>query len=266
MLTFQATRNFLIYLSLLIPFTSEAKIVETARVADVLPYIDEETWFLIDLDNTLFEAKQSLGHADWFYDELQVRMQKGMSRDEAIKDAYPGWIKTQAVCPVKPLEENFIPLLLSLQNRGVVVMGLTHRQPFVAESTVRQVKSLGLDFKRSAPAVGTIACCSVTPIQYLEGILFVGDYNKKGDIFLPFLSAAGSKPGKIVFIDDKRKNVDELENALQNSGIEYVGIHYTAIDSGPKVYSREIAEFQLRFLDRIMSNEAAVLLMEAGLE
>lgn len=103
MITLHITRNLLIFLSLLFSFLGEAKIVETARVADVLPFIDEGTWFLIDLDNTLFEAKQSLGHADWFYDELQARMQKGMSRDEAIRDAYPGWIKTQAVCLVKPL-------------------------------------------------------------------------------------------------------------------------------------------------------------------
>ncbi len=32
------------------------------------------------------------------------------------------------------------------------------------------------------------------------------------------------------------------------------------------VYSREVAEFQYKFLDKIMSNEAAAVLMEHGLE
>lgn len=47
-----------------------AKIIETAHIADAIPYIDEETWFLVDLDNTMFESKQALGHANWFYDEI----------------------------------------------------------------------------------------------------------------------------------------------------------------------------------------------------
>src|ERR1700687_104697 len=111
-------RLLLILTTLLLPLVSEAKIIETAHVADAIQFIDKDTWFLVDLDNTMFEAKQALGHANWFYDEMQQRLQKGMSREEAIKDAYPGWIKTQAVCPVKPLEENFVPTLLSLQNLG----------------------------------------------------------------------------------------------------------------------------------------------------
>ena len=69
----------------------------------------------------------------------------------------------------------------------------------------------------------------------------------------------------MVFIDDKRKNVDELE-LLAEQGIEYVGVHYTAIEKSPPVYSRELANFQYKFLEQIMSNYAALLLMEQGLD
>lgn len=175
-----------IYFTLLLPLIGEAKIIETAHIADAISYIDKETWFLVDLDNTMFEAKQALGHANWFYDEMQQRLQKGMSREEAIKDAYPGWIKTQAVCPVKPLENDFVPTLLSLQNLGTVIMGLTHRQPSVANSTIQLVTSLGFDFTKTAPSKDSFTIPATTPTLYLQGILFVGDYNKKGDVFLPF--------------------------------------------------------------------------------
>jgi hypothetical protein len=243
----------------------EARIIETKQIKDVLPLIDEDTWFLVDLDNCMFEAAQALGHANWFYDELQQRMQKGMSRDEAINDAYPHWIKTQRVCKVKSLDENFVPTLLSLQNKGVTIMGLTHRQPSVADSTARQVGSLGFDFLTTAPSRDSFAIPSKTPTLYFQGILFVGDYNKKIDVFESFLSIIKQSPRKIVFIDDKRKNVDELE-ALTKKGIEYIGIHYTAIEDAKPVYIREVAEFQYKFLDKIMSNEAALMLMENGLE
>jgi hypothetical protein len=243
----------------------EAKILETKHVEEILPLIDEDTWFLVDLDNCMFQGEQALGHANWFYDQLQQRMEQGMNREEAIADFYPDWIKTQKVCRVKPLEESFIPMLLALQSKNIAIMGLTHRQPFVADSTVRQVLSLGFDFLATAPSKESFVIPSKTPTLYSQGILFVGDYNKKIDIFEPFLSLIKKRPKKVVFIDDKRKNVEELES-LAKQDIEYIGVHYTAIEHSKPVYFREIAEFQYKFLDQILSNEAALLLMERGLE
>lgn len=259
-------RLFFTLATLLLPLVGEARIIETAHVADVIQFIDEDTWFLVDLDNTMFEAKQALGHANWFYDEMQKRLQNGMSREEAIRDSYPGWIKTQQVCSVKPLEEDFVPSLIRLQSQGITVMGLTHRQPSVAQSTVRQVASLGFDFITTAPSKDSFVVPADSPTLYLQGILFVSDYNKKGDVFMPFLSKINKSPKKVVFIDDKRKNVEELEQTLAKYKIEYVGIYYTAIEHAKPVYSRELAEYQYKFLDKIMSNEAASLLMQHGLE
>lgn len=243
----------------------EAKILETKHIEEILPLIDEDTWFLVDLDNCMFQGAQALGHANWFYDQLQRRIEKGMSRDEAIADAYPDWIKTQKACRVKPLEESFVPVLLLLQSKKTTIMGLTHRQPSVADSTARQVNSLGFDFSTTAPSKDSFVVPAKTPTLYFQGILFVGDYNKKIDIFETFLSLIKKCPKKIVFIDDKRKNVEELEN-LTNYGIEYIGVHYTAIEDSKPVYFPEVAEFQYKFLDQILSNEAALLLMEKGLE
>lgn len=260
-------KKLILSLSILaVPFFSEARIIETAHIADALPFIDEDTWFLVDLDNTMYEAKQALGHTLWFYDVLQEKMQKGMTRDEGIRDTYPDWIKTQRVCAVQPLEEDFIPSLISLQNRGIVVMGLTHRQPSVASSTLLQVGSLGFDFEKTAPSKDSFVVPSKHATLYVGGILFVSDYNKKGDILIPFLSMIKQMPKKVVFIDDKRKNVEELEVEMAKLGVDYVGVYYSAIDHAKPVYSRELADFQYQFLDKIMSNEAAMLLMEKGLE
>lgn len=88
----------------LLPVIGEARIIETAHIADAVPFIDEETWFLVDLDNTMFEGKQALGHTDWLYDERRKREQNGMTPEEAVQNSYPDWIRTQEICPVQPLE------------------------------------------------------------------------------------------------------------------------------------------------------------------
>lgn len=255
--------GFIFLIFCLVPL--EAKIIETNHMQDVLPLIDENTWFLVDLDNCMFEGAQALGHANWFYDEVQQRMQKGMGREEAINDAYPHWVKVQKACKVKTLEDNFVPTLLLLQSKGITIMGVTHRQPSVADSTIKQVNSLGFDFLITAPCKDSFIVPAKTATLYFQGILFVGDYNKKIDIFELFLSIIKQNPRKIVFIDDKRKNLEELES-LTEQGVDYIGVHYTAIENAKPVYVREIAEFQYKFLDKIMSNEAALLLMENGLE
>lgn len=221
--------------------------IKTPHVEDILPLIDNDTWFFVDLDNCMFEAAQALGHANWFYDEVQRRVQNGMTRDEAIRDAYPAWIETQKICSVKPLEENFIPILSMLQEKGIVMMGLTHRQPLVADATIRQVNSLGFDFSKTSPPLqNEFVSSSQTPSIYSQGILFVGDYNQKIDALTSFFSATDQKPKKVVFIDDNPKNIAELEN-LNALGIGYHGVHYTAIEHKPPVYIPEIAQFQFNF-------------------
>ena len=178
--------------------------METRYIEDVLPLIDNETWFLVDLDNTTFEGKQALGHTEWFYDRANEKIRKGMTLEEATRECYPEWIEVQKVCAVKPIEKAFIPSVILLQNQGIVVMGLTHRQPSIADSTTRQVRSLGFTFLPTAPVKSTFPVPSSTPTLYTQGILFTGEYNKKGEIFIRFLSLINQKPKKVVFIDDRK--------------------------------------------------------------
>src|SRR5271156_4602935 len=136
-----------LFFVLFLQLAGEARIIETTQIAEVIPFVDEETWFLIDLDNTLFEGKQALGHTEWFYDKAYEKMRnQGVTLEEATRECYPEWIEIQKRCEVKPIEDSFVPSLILLQNRGVVIMGLTHRQPSLTDATLRQVNSLGFNF------------------------------------------------------------------------------------------------------------------------
>lgn len=248
------------------PFVNEAKIIETTTIETVFPLVDEDTWLVVDLDNTVFEGKQALGHTEWFYDKAYALMEEGLTLEEATRECYPEWIEIQKVCPVKPVEAAFITALKSAQQRQIITMGLTHRQPSLADSTIDQLNSLDWSFQPTAPATNTFVVPSLTPTIYKEGVLFTGEYNKKGEIFIRFLSVIGQKPKKMIFVDDKRSHVEDVEKAVIEQGIECIGVHYRAIEHAEKVYYPEIAEFQRKFLKTIMSNEAALLLMQNGLE
>ena len=57
-----------------------------------------------------------------------------------------------------------------------------------------------------------------------------------------------------------------MQTHIANYGIEYIGMHYTAIEHAKPVYVREIAEFQYKIMNQIIGNEAALILMEHGVE
>jgi len=240
-------------------FALNAEVISLNRIADLPFNRHERCWLLVDLDNCLFESKQALGHANWFYDLVHDREALGMSQQEAIKDAYPLWIMVQERCQVQPIEKDFVTLIQNLQQRGIVVMGLTHRQPSVASATLQQVRSLGLDLTLTAPEIQP-CITSNGPTLFCNGILFVGDYNKKSCVLSQFLKQIKEMPHHIVFIDDKKYNVSELEPMLCDLGIEYLGIHYTAIDIKPPIYDRHLADVQFYYFQRILSNAEAKLL------
>lgn len=223
------------------------EVIEIQTVKDIHYDWKSDVWFLVDLDNCLFEAKQAYGHADWFYDLLEQRINKGMTKTEAIHDAYPHWIEAQKNCEVQAIELDFVLLIQELQKSGVKVMGLTHRQPSVASSTLRQVHSLGLDFRMTTPNDMTGFSVNINgPSIFENGILFVGDYNSKSEVLSEFFNQAGIRPSRVVFIDDKRKNVDELDSLFGELKVDYLGIHYTAINQKSRVYNPKLVEMYTR--------------------
>lgn len=91
----------------------------------------------------------------------------------------------------------------------------------------------------------------------MKRLLFVRDCQRKIDIFLTFLSMIDQMPKKVVFLDDKRKNVEELEPVLAEMGIRYIAHKHVE-----RVYFPELAAIQYQHLNTILSNEAARLLMQ----
>jgi FMN phosphatase YigB (HAD superfamily) len=240
-----------------------SEIYTSSKITEVKNlFHQDDLWILIDLDNCLFESKQALGHVLWYYDLLDEKLQEGMSKEDAIALLYPEWIKTQAVCPIKPLETCFISLIKELQSKGAIVMGLTHRLPSVAKASIKQVASLGIDFSNSSAWHEEFSPKASYPTLYSQGIIFVNDNNCKGEVFSSFLDHVQLKPRNVLFIDDKLENVEAVEKVLQEMDINYTGIHYTAYKESPPVYFRELADFQYQFLDSILSNEEASLLMQ----
>jgi hypothetical protein len=65
-------------------------------------------------------------------------------------------------------------------------------------------------------------------IEFIKGVVFTNE-SPKGEALKAFLRYTSIKPKKIVFVDDLIENIESVEIEARNSGIQFIGIEYTAI-------------------------------------
>jgi 5S rRNA maturation endonuclease (ribonuclease M5) len=76
---------------------------------------------------------------------------------------------------------------------------------------------------------------------YKKGIIFC-DLNHKGSMMVEFLKQIKYKPKKIIFVDDKMRNVINVEEAAKKLGIECIAIHYIYLADSNKTFDPELTE------------------------
>ena len=69
-------------------------------------------------------------------------------------------------------------------------------------------------------------------------------------------------PKKVVFIDDRKKNLQRAASALQEMDIPFVGLWYRATKS--LSFRQDLADVQLRVFQSLLSDEEAQKLIDAG--
>lgn len=173
------------------------------------------------------------------------------------------------------LEQRTAQLIKELQNQKVKTIALTASNTgrvgilkSVEDSRIALLKSLGVDFdhpfstndlvfnelkrKKGAPT-------------YKQGIIFSSDAGK-GKALLAFLDRVNFKPKKVLMVDDKIKNLIDVEKALLSRGITFIGYEYTKAKTAPCTATDEEINLQLLVLKKekrwIDESEAKKLLLE----
>ncbi|MDR2737544.1 MAG: DUF2608 domain-containing protein [Puniceicoccales bacterium] len=117
---------------------------------------------------------------------------------------------------------------------------------------VETLRSLGYNFRKFWPRLRdrcfTEFDCRYPP-AYSSGVVCCGN-TPKGASLEAFLGHANVRPGKVVFIDDKIENVEDVGATCKRNGIEFSGIEYhgakNSESQGP--FSEKILEYQLATL------------------
>jgi len=220
---------------------------------------DPNCLVLVDLDNCLMESTTCFGHGKWFEYHYQKMKEEGMEKEQIIASFYPRWVKSQRWVKVKFRDPKAKAIIETLQNQGIWVLGFTHRRGTVKFSTLRQLQDLGLDFERGAPIKHELFLDYPHHPVYFGGVLFMNDYNEKGQVLTKFLKTIKYTPSSVVLIDDAESNVQSVEEALEDLRIPFLGLHYP-YDHEPYADYR-IGDIQEFLIGKILSDEAGETLL-----
>ena len=230
---------FLTILALLsATLNAEAAIQEITTMPQILPYVNEQTLLVFDLDNTVIEPLQTLGSDQWFKSLL--------ANGNTVPQAIALWEQVQKVTKVQAVESVTPQIIRHAQEQGLRVMALTARPSDLATVTERQLASVGVDFQKSPPAAHDLGNASQGATHYTNGIEYIGPSLSKGQALVEFLSRIGWKPQRVVFVDDLLKHNQTVNASLDQTGIENYEFRYGAADSKVQAFSTAVANMEFR--------------------
>lgn len=220
------------------------EIIEADHFSEILPYANEETLLVLDIDDTLLIPKQMLGCDEWYQLRLKHYLVLEGTFEKALDRALAEWEGIRHYTQMEIVEEGTETLIDQLQQEGIQVMGLTTQGLALATRTSMQLAEVGIDLTKTAPASqDAFFVQNDHGILFRKGILFTSG-QAKGKALFNLLASCGKLPKRVVFINDKMTHLADVEATSQEWGIEFIGLRYAFSDVKKAAFSPEIAQFQ----------------------
>jgi hypothetical protein len=250
----------------LLRFSSKesVSILETKNFADIDQYVDDDTLVILDIDNTISETghgeeRSLLGSDQWFYAHMQREITKGLDARTALMNTAKLYNAVHEVATVKPVEPVTPGIIKSWQMHGKDVLALTTRGGGIEQATLRQLSSIEVSFDVGKFKDHDFALSQGAKSLALKGVVFCGGRNK-GECLEEYLKVIDYKPKKIVFVDDKYKNIEEVKALCDRLNIPFLGVYYTHLADKLDV-DLAIADIQAAKMSSLLTDEEARVLL-----
>lgn len=235
-----------LFLSSVLPCKAVAEEVILKQVDSFDPIIkelnkaDQETLVVFDVDYVLLVPKDLISRPA----SHELRREEGNGLYPKIEKKV-GEDKFMYLLSIKRSQEEMelvdarlSDIVKELQARSVKVIALTSQPygPFGVikdEGTLRveELKKLGLDFRNAFSSLESFTLNIPSPKDqpplYREGIIFT-DLSSKGEALIAFLQKMKWNPKKIIVIDDGRRNLEHIQEALKANHLN--GLLFLYID------------------------------------
>lgn len=225
------------------------KIYQIDSLSQIPVNYSPKTVIFFDLDDTVFDSQSMVGSKAWR--KYIIEATKKLDTTANWHDIFTYFLMQKF--PIKTVEENTNSFIKDLQDKGIVVCGLTARErtkwydmPNTETDTltVKQLTSVDVNFNNEG-LENIFPDLSKDP-EYFNGVFFANT-DLKGDFLLNLFEKTANFPEKIIFIDDKDSQVESVAKALTQLGIPHECYVYSAIENKSKKFNPLVANIQLYF-------------------
>lgn len=258
--TMKKTLFFLLSISVFNALSAE--IITCKRLFEILSYIENDTLVVFNINNVLTVSQQDAGSTPWAEEQIAgIMKQQNTSKPHATNLFIPFWHAILIASDVELYDPEAEAFVANLQRQRIKVMALTNRYIEMAYPTHQNLRSVGIDFARNPPYGEDTPIVGVSsPAKFVEGILFNGLINFKGDTLAAFLQQIGYRPGKVIYVEDKPKHLAQVGEKIEALGIPFLGIHFGALELERQAYRSELAAIQVKYHLDILDDTAALIL------
>jgi hypothetical protein len=209
----------------------QANIFEIESIKQIKNWENNNTLVLFDIDHTLLQSifSSKPRKMQYFSNLIDFCFNNKFTQFIIQKTIIPLLNKVYKLIPQKGVEEEMAKLIHRLQKENIPILALTKRKTSNnADVTARQLKKIGVDFSKSKLALKKVVL--TPPASFAQGIIATAGTNK-GTILDEFLKKTDSSFSKIILIDDKLKNLYDVDEALKKMNIDFTGIRYGYLDN-----------------------------------
>lgn len=237
---------------------------------EVVENIHGNTWVILDVDDVLITCKDpSLQEANKERLDKVCQHYAAQMSEEDYARLFSIAMRSREVEVIDP---KIYELFDFLKEHQVKTIALTHTRTgrfgvieSVEQWRINELNHLGFNFGPLSPFQADIQFKQLEgPLgspNVTSGVVFTAEMDK-GPVLEEAIKAVQDKPQKIIFIDDRRDNLESVQAFCDKHQIDFEGFHYTAIQSKPIQYVDEkLIEIQL---DTLMKEERWITSEEAA--
>ena len=211
------------------------------RVENILNEADQNTLVIFDCDKTLFTYQDALFHPN---NSEVLKKVLSYLKDKLDKEAIAElFIETRKQYPIKLVNKNFPTVIQNLQAKGARVLLLTthfagkfRTMERIEDLRKAEISPFNFDFKKSWRDCPNFTFHDLPKVKdgitfypkFDDGIIFACR-NEKGIILKHFLKHIPMRFSRIIFVDDKMKNIHSVFGACQELKIPCTCIEYTKV-------------------------------------
>lgn len=202
-------------------------------------YGADNVLIVMDIDNTILTSTTDIGSDVW-YQWQTGKLAIKPTTSQQVTCLYADSIGLlYELSPMKLTENSLDQTISNWQTSGHTVMALTSRAPQYRAATERELTRNQVNLASSALVpIGQDTMLfremKGREISYMQGIMMTSGMNK-GDMLQYLLEKADRKFAAIVFVDDSKKNIDNIYQAYQNvKELDMRIFHYTRVEDERK--------------------------------